>query len=135
MSESDDLEELRQLKREQLLNQDGSTLGQSGTPTEPVHITDQSHFQEVTQRGLVVVDFYADWCGPCQMLEPTLEDIARDHPVTVAKVDIDQHQHLAQQHGVRSVPTLVFYSDGEVVEQLLGVQDHSTLTQLISQYT
>lgn len=137
MSESDELDELRQRKRDELLNQQIQSSNQqqsTGTPTEPVYVRDPNHFQELTGDGLVLVDFYADWCGPCQMMEPTLEELASEQQITVAKVDIDQHQQLAQQHGVRSVPTLVLYKNGEVVEQLLGVQDYGTLANLISQF-
>lgn len=137
MSDSDELDHLRQQKRDQLLNQhQAGPSVESTAPAEPVSVTDADHFNQiVSTTDLVLVDFYADWCGPCQMLEPTIAEVAADHPITVVKVDIDQHDQLAHQHGVRSVPTLVFYSNGTVVEQLLGVQDKPTLDQLITQYT
>ncbi|MDZ7730229.1 MAG: thioredoxin domain-containing protein [Natrialbaceae archaeon] len=62
---------------------------------------------------LVLVDFYADWCGPCQMIAPVLDRLAADLPVTVLKVDTDVHQNLAANHGVRSLPTLMLVEHGE----------------------
>lgn len=139
MSDSDELAELRELKREMLLSQhEGPTTDNTTTNprSQPVHVTDQTHFNElISNESLVLVDFYADWCGPCQMLEPILEVIARNQPVTVAKVDIDQHQRLAQQHGVQGVPTLVLYAVGSVVEHLVGVHDKQSLVQVITQHT
>lgn len=83
----------------------------------------------------MLVDCYADWCGPCRMLEPTIEALAAETGAAVAKVDVDAHQRLAQQLGARSVPTLVLYADGEPVERLLGAQDRATLDGLIDRHS
>ncbi len=107
----------------------------SQTPTEPVHIDGQSHLEEVvSEYGVVLVDFYADWCGPCKMIEPVLEDLASDTDAVIAKVDIDQHQRLAGANGVQGVPTLLLYSDGQQVERTVGVQPAEQLRQLIDNY-
>jgi Thioredoxin domain-containing protein len=89
----------------------------------------------VTEHDVVLVDFYADWCGPCQMLEPTVKSLAAETDATVLKVDIDQHQSLAQRYQVRGVPTLLVFNNGETVEEIVGVRDESTLRSLIGQYT
>jgi thioredoxin 1 len=68
------------------------------------------------------------------MLEPTVEALARDSPATVAKVDIDRHQGLASQYQVRGVPTLLLFSDGDLVERVVGVRDQGTLASLVDQY-
>ncbi|WP_433631446.1 thioredoxin [Halomicrococcus sp. NG-SE-24] len=130
---SDKLEDIRQKKREEILSEDQ----QSGdeTPSEPVSVEGSSHLDELVESSnVVLVDFYADWCGPCKMLEPVVESVAAETDAAVAKVDIDQHQGLAQQNGVQGVPTLFLYADGEPVEQLVGVQDESTLKNLIEQH-
>ncbi|WP_128478851.1 thioredoxin [Halorussus pelagicus] len=112
------------------------TKTNENAPTEPVHVESVEQFSSVTtEYGVVLVDFYADWCGPCNMLEPTLEAVARQTDAAVAKVDIDEQQGLAAQYGVRSVPTLLLFADGEQVEQLVGVQDEVTLTRLIERYS
>ncbi|WP_254762874.1 thioredoxin family protein [Natrinema marinum] len=105
------------------------------TPAEPIPITGQGHLDEVVgEYDVVLVDCYADWCGPCQMLEPTIEALAAETDAAVAKVDVDAHQRLAQQLGARGVPTLVLYADGQPVERMVGVQDRASLEGLIEQH-
>ena len=106
------------------------------SPSEPIAITGQDHLQTVVDaHSVVLVDCYADWCGPCQMLDPTITALAAETDAAVAKVDVDRHQRLAQQLGARGVPTLVLYADGEPVERMVGVQDRATLERLITQHS
>lgn len=144
MSESidDERERIRERKKRELrerlenggeLRDDSSAATE--TPSEPIRVDGQDHLASiVSEHDVVLVDFHADWCGPCQMLEPTVEALAAESPAAVAKIDIDANQRLAQQHGVRGVPTLVLYADGEVVEQVSGVQDRARLEGLIERY-
>jgi len=142
MSDSpSEIDEIRAQKREELSTQvDGSSdeaeseVGDAA-PSEPIHVHGNSELQDaVSSYDVVLVDFYADWCGPCKMLEPTVKSLAESTGAAVAKVDIDQNQPLAQQYQVRGVPTLLLFSDGEPVEQIVGVRDESTLRSLIEQY-
>ncbi|MFC6835856.1 thioredoxin [Halomarina ordinaria] len=132
MSESDDeLDAIRQQKRDDLVEQGSG----SDAPTEPVYLNGEAEFEEfVGSHDVVLVDFYADWCGPCKMLEPTVETLAADSPAAVAKVDIDANQPLAQSFGIRGVPTLHVYAGGQRVEQFVGVQDEATLRSAIEQH-
>jgi putative thioredoxin len=84
----------------------------------------------------VLVDFWADWCAPCKMLTPVLDKLASDYPdqLQIAKVNTDVERGLAQQHGIRSLPTLHLYRNGELVEEVLGAQPESTLRALIEAY-
>lgn len=105
---------------------------QEGT-SKPIHVDSADHLQRlVEENDVVLVDFHADWCGPCKMLEPTVESLASDGDVVVAKVDIDELQQLAAESGVRSVPTLQFYADGEPAERVVGVQDEDTLREIVA---
>jgi len=133
MSDTDDVERIRERKRERLLrNQEAD----GGTAADPIHVDGPSHLGDLTdEHDVVLVDFYADWCGPCQMLEPVVESLAAETPAAVAKVDIDAHQRLASQHGVRGVPTLLLFVDGEVAERTVGVQSEGELSALIDRYT
>lgn len=88
----------------------------------------------VADHDVVLVDFYADWCGPCQMMEPALEAVAEAGEAVVAKVDVDRLQPVARQFNVQSVLTLLLYADGERVERLVGMQDQETLFGLVDQY-
>ena len=102
---------------------------------KPVHIHSGDDLEEIVSVGdVVLVDFYADWCGPCRLLEPILEQVAAKTEAVVAKIDIDEQRGLATAYQVRSVPTMVLFVDGTVVEQLVGVQDEKTLTERIEEY-
>jgi thioredoxin 1 len=106
-----------------------------GTPEEPVSVDGQTDLEGfVDEHDVVLVDFYADWCGPCTMLEPVVESLAAETPTAIAKVDVEQNQRLAGAHGVRGVPTLVLFADGEQVEEVVGVQSEEQLRSLVEQY-
>jgi thioredoxin 1 len=127
-SDGEDIESVRERKKEE--------LQEPTTPVEPVHVDGEDHLNDlVGDHDVVLVDFYADWCGPCQMLEPVVESIASDTAAVVAKVDVDEHQALAGEYGVRGVPTLFLFAGGEAVEQLVGMQDESTLLELVEQHS
>jgi thioredoxin 1 len=103
-------------------------------PGEPIHVKSKAHLDElVAEHDIVLADFYADWCGPCKMLEPTVEEIAAESEAAVVKVDIDELQDLARDAGVRSVPTLQFYAHGEEAKRLIGVQDKDDLLAVIAE--
>ncbi|MFC5973379.1 thioredoxin family protein [Halomarina salina] len=137
----DEREAIRARKRDELVErtnaENASDGGANGAdrPTEPLHVDGQAGLDEVlSQYPLVLVDYHAEWCGPCKMLEPTVKTLAADSPAVVAKVDIDENQALAQQQGIRGVPTLQLYANGERVEQVVGVKDESSLRSLIQQH-
>ena len=84
----------------------------------------------------VLVDFWAEWCGPCKMIGPTLEDLASEYEgrLTIAKVDVDANQETARRFGVRSIPTLVVFKNGEASETTIGAQSKAQLKQLIDRH-
>ena len=89
-----------------------------------VHATDQDFQETVLQgQGLILVDFWAEWCGPCKMLSPSLDAIAKamDGKVTIVKVDIDKNPQIPSQYGVRSIPTLTLFKDGQAISTKVGV--------------
>ena len=136
MDEPDELERIREKKREQLRERAEREQQRSATPDAPIPVQGPAHFEEVLEEyPTVLVDFYADWCGPCQMLAPILDRLAADTAAAVAKVDTDAHQLLAQQHGVRGLPTLVLFVDGEPAERLVGMQDEARLRQVLETHT
>ena len=83
----------------------------------------------IAHAGRVVVDFYADWCGPCRAMIPVLSKFSQDHSesVKVVKVNVDDSPELAADHGVQSIPTLVLFEDGEMKGRLVGSQSQSSL--------
>lgn len=97
-------------------------------------VTDASFAAEVLQSAKpVVVDFWADWCGPCKMIGPALEEISDElaDQVTIAKVDIMENTDIASQFGVQSIPLLIMFKDGKPVAQKLGAAPKSQLKQWI----
>jgi thioredoxin 1 len=106
----------------------------SATTTEPIHVDSEDHFEELIESNpITLVDYYADWCGPCKMLAPTVEELAAETDAAVLKVDIDELQELAADKGVRSVPTLEFYHEGEAADRVVGVQDKSDLESALDE--
>jgi thioredoxin 1 len=138
MSDSNTVDDIKERKRKELLGveADGDAADDgSGAPDSPIHVESVDHFAEITgDHDAVLVDFYADWCGPCQQLEPIVETVAAETEAAVAKVDVDRHQELAGQYGVRGVPTMVLFRDGEVVEQMVGVRTEDQLKNTIENY-
>lgn len=99
---------------------------------EPIHVESDDQFADLTSEGIVLADYHADWCGPCKMLEPTVEAVAEEvEDLTVLKVDVDEFQGLAGEAGVRGIPALQFFSNGEEAERLVGVQEKEDLLRVI----
>jgi len=111
---------------------------ETGLPTVDTHmaaenvaiLTDANFGQEVLKSGIpVLVDFWAEWCGPCKMLGPVLDELAGEYTgrVKIAKVNIDEHQKVASDYGIRAIPTLLLFKDGEVAEQIVGLRSKRDL--------
>jgi len=101
-------------------------------------INNVEDFKAIIETGKpVLLDFYANWCGPCKVLLPTVEKLAEKHAdnFEIAKVNVDNNQELAQHFGVRSIPALFFIKDGEVKERLVGVQMEAALEAKIQTYS
>ncbi len=99
-----------------------------------VHTSDASFEKDVLQtQGPVLVDFWAEWCGPCKMIAPVLEQVADeyDSKVRVCKLNIDENQESAPKFGVRGIPTLILFRDGEVIGTKVGALSKAQLTQFI----
>jgi thioredoxin 1 len=96
------------------------------------HLTD-ANFAEEIKRGVTLVDFHANWCGPCRMLAPVLEKVAKDieGKATIAKVDIDSEQKTASQFQITSVPTMILFKDGKEVNRLVGLRNADAVKEFI----
>lgn len=80
------------------------------------------NFNEAVGSGISLVDFWADWCGPCRMLGPTIDEIAKENmDITVGKLNVDEHPELAGKYNVMSIPTLLFFKDGQLMDHSVGV--------------
>lgn len=90
---------------------------------KPIEITDGNFEQEVLKSNLpVLIDFWADWCGPCKMVAPIVEEVAKEYDgkLKVGKLDVDKNPQVSMKYGIRSIPTLLVFQDGRVVEQIIG---------------
>lgn len=98
------------------------------------HLTlTDSNFQEEIKEGLVLVDFWAEWCGPCRMLGPIIEELAEEvKDVKIAKLNVDEAQQTAMKYGVMSIPTVILFKDGQVVETLVGVRPMEAYLEAIN---
>jgi thioredoxin 1 len=97
-----------------------------------VTFTDQNFVAEVLKSEQpVLVDFWAPWCGPCRIVGPIVEDIAKDYEgkIKVGKLNVDEHQAIAQKYGVMSIPTLAIFKNGEVVDQLIGAHPKEAIAE------
>ena len=97
------------------------------------HLTD-NNFQKEIEAGITLVDFFATWCGPCRMLTPIMEDLAKhfEGKAFIAKVDIDSEQKTAAKFQVTSVPTLILFKDGKEVNRLIGLRDMEAIKEFVS---
>ena len=97
-------------------------------------ITNTAEFDAIKDNGVVLVDFYADWCGPCKMISPILEELAKEYEgkVTIVKVNVDENGDIAGRYGVMSIPNLVLFKNGDVVEQVVGFQPKNQLQALLN---
>jgi thioredoxin 1 len=104
---------------------------------KPIEVTDANFKNEVLESSTpVLVDFWAEWCGPCKMIAPVVEQLAKDFDgkLKVGKVDVDSNQQTAMQFGIRSIPTLLIFKNGKVVEQIVGALPKQALTDKVSKH-
>ena len=102
---------------------------------EILHVTEANFDSQVLQADKpVLVDFWATWCGPCQMQAPILEELAKERDdVIIAKVDVDQNPNLAQKYRVMSIPMLAVFKKGQPVVSAVGLQNKATLNEMLNQ--
>ncbi|HEY4601132.1 MAG TPA: thioredoxin [Cerasibacillus sp.] len=98
-------------------------------------VTDQN-FAKETAEGLVLADFWAPWCGPCKMIAPVLEDLDKElgEKVQIVKLNVDENQETAAKFGVMSIPTLLLFKDGNVVDQVVGFRPKEALVDLVNKH-
>jgi thioredoxin 1 len=104
---------------------------------KPVTITDQNFTEEVTNSNLpVLIDFWAVWCGPCRAIAPIVEQLAGEYDgkVKIGKLDVDENPETAVKFGVRSIPTLLLFKNGQVVDTIIGAVQKNVIVQKITPY-
>ena len=103
--------------------------------TKPIAFTDAT-FEKNIKKGVVLVDFWATWCGPCRRQAPIVEELAMDFAgkVKVGKVDVDKNKSVSQKYIIRSIPTIIIFKDGKVVERLVGLRSKAELEKTLKIY-
>ncbi len=102
----------------------------------PIHVTDQDFQEKVLESGkLAVVDFWADWCGPCHVMAPNIDYLAEDYHerVVVAKLDVDANPATPQKYGIMGIPTLIFFAGGQEVDRHVGIMHFEQLTRKVDE--
>jgi len=99
-------------------------------------IESEEQFESVVKEGVSLIDFYASWCGPCKMLAPFVEEIAKEYAgkVNVCKVDVDSVESLAYKYNIRSIPTLMYFKDGKLKDVNVGFQDKNSIIKVLEKY-
>lgn len=100
-----------------------------------LHINDEKEFKEAIKEGKVFVDFFAEWCGPCQMLAPVIEDMDKNNEfgaIKVIKVDVDEAPEIASSYGIQSIPTLLLLENGKIINSALGFMPKPMLLKFLA---
>jgi thioredoxin 1 len=122
------MDELEKIKRRKLREMQEKAK-------RPIHLSDGNFKEAIKNNRLVLVDFYADWCHPCQMIAPEIEALASSlQDVVVAKLNVDENQQTAREYGVMSIPTLILFKDGKEVERIIGAVPRSSIEEKIKPY-
>tara|TARA_B100000378_G_scaffold23366_1_gene18020 strand:- start:5614 stop:5934 length:321 start_codon:yes stop_codon:yes gene_type:complete len=98
-----------------------------------LEITDSNFNDVISKNKTVLVDFWAEWCGPCRMIGPVIEELANEYEgkAIIGKLDVDSNQESSVKYGVRSIPTILTFKDGEIVDRQVGAVPKKTLTNVI----
>ncbi|MCL5877845.1 MAG: thioredoxin [Candidatus Bathyarchaeota archaeon] len=104
--------------------------------TEPFHVTDSNFEQTIKTNKFVLVDFWANWCGPCRALAPTIAEVAKEYSgkILVAKLDVDENPVTAEKFQVFSIPTMILFKDGTEIDRLVGLCPKNRITDTLAKH-
>jgi thioredoxin 1 len=104
--------------------------------TEPFHVTDSNFEQTIKTNKVVLVDFWANWCGPCRALAPTIAELAKEYSgkVLIGKLDVDENPQTAEKFQVFSIPTMIVFKDGQEADRLVGLCTRTKITDALAKH-
>lgn len=102
-----------------------------------MRVLNETEFEQFVEKsqGVVLVDFFATWCGPCRMLAPILEDLSEEVQNPIYKVDVDECETLSRKFGILSIPTMIFFKNGELVEKITGLRTKQEIKQMLEVFS
>ncbi len=141
MDSDKELEEIRQKKMQEMMKNMENTNGNKGNGSEaaisePIELTDSNFRNEVGKNRAILVDFWAEWCGPCRMVSPIIDELAKDYAgkFTFGRLNVDENPSIAQLFQIRSIPTLLVFKEGKVVDGILGAAPKAQIESKIQPY-
>jgi len=131
-TQDEDVEKIKEEMVDKMMDEDGSNQ----YPEGPVEMTDSDFKETIEQYPLVLVDFWAAWCGPCKMMEPVLKELAEEYQgeVVIGKMNVDKNQTIPNKFQVSSIPTMILFKDGEPVDKMIGARGKDQLGQKFDEY-
>ncbi len=106
------------------------------TINEPITLSDSTFFETINKFPLMLVDFWAPWCGPCRMMSPIVDQIGRDYPgkLAVGKINVDKNQLIARQFSVSSIPTLILFKRGKLLNKIIGAVSKNRINEMVKMH-
>ena len=134
MSSDDELEAIKHKKLAEL-QKEAATKAMMSSITEPIVLTDSNFASEVTKYPIMLVDFWAPWCGPCKMVSPIIEQLSQEYSGRVAfgKVNVDENQRIAASFGIQSIPTLMIFKGSKAVDVIIGAMPKAQIEMKLKQ--
>jgi len=136
--QDDELERIKQRKLAELMKKMSGTKGDSVAyvPSEPVTLTDENFDGFISSNKLVVVDFWAEWCAPCRMLAPVIEELAKEYAgkIVFGKLNVDENPTTAAKFGIMSIPTLIVFKNGQPVDMIIGAMPKKQIEARLNRY-
>lgn len=137
MESDEELSRIREKKLKEMMERVVETEDKERSASDkPVEVTDATFKETVQDKSLVVVDCWAPWCGPCQIVGPIVEELARDYAgrVLFGKLNVDENREVAMQYQIMGIPTLLVFKDGNLVDRIVGAMPRQALEQKITRY-
>ena len=134
MNFEDELEAIKHKKLAEL-QKEAATKAMMSTISEPIGLTDSNFASEISKYPIMLVDFWAPWCGPCRVVSPIIEQLSREYSGKVAfgKVNVDENQRIAASFGIQSIPTLMIFRNGKAVDVMVGALPKAQIEMKLKQ--